>query len=635
MTSLICWFIVLMQFLWRYMDELVGKGLSLTVVAEIVFYAAMHLVPTALPLGILLASLITFGNLGERLELLSMKASGVSLYRIMRPLFLAVVCVALWLFHFQNNFMITAQVRMWTLLYSARFSAPELEIPEKSFYSGIDGISMFVGHRDKKTGRLDDLMIYDYKSGLDKTRIIRADSGRIAMDDSKLFLSLRLYNGQSFENLQEPSSLMSPDPISHAKERFSSKEILIPFDANFNRRDEKEIGSLSVGKNLSELTRAIDTAAYRIDSLRLTTSVSLSDISIGQRYNAPYPQSQVDTTEWAHQARETIRSLSTTSPTVGLDSLMRRYGLQDSIAIYSRAASSMMTMKFEVESRLYSDNDAFKTFRTNSQDWHRKFTFPAACLVFFLIGAPLGAIIRKGGLGVPVVASFLFFIIYYIIDSLGQNLVRTESLSVPVGMWLSSYVLLPIGLLLCYMAAKESAGLNADIYLNVWQRMSGTFMEPRQVETATEPSSLTYTEMRERCLYIRSLAEDMIASDVLTKSTLHLFLHSSLYFDGIIRMRNEVEALVEELRGCPHPLVVSKLKDLPVLPQRISPLPLPSNPLRGKVLLLFIPISLPLLFGLRAGRRRIDLSLRTLSLNLAEIVTIFDASIRMHQPNTL
>lgn len=624
-----------MQFLWRYMDELVGKGLSLAVVAEIVFYAAMHLVPTALPLGILLASLITFGNLGERLELLSMKASGVSLYRIMRPLFVAVVCVALWLFHFQNNFMITAQVRMWTLLYSARFSAPELEIPEKSFYNGIDGISMFVNHRDKKTGRLNELMIYDYKNGIDKTRIIRADSGRIAMDDSKLFLSLRLYNGQSFENLEEPMSLMSTDPISHAKERFASKEILIPFDANFNRRDEKEIGALSVGKNLSELTRAIDTAQYRIDSLRLTTSVSLSDISIGQRYTAPYPQSQIDTTEWAKEARQTIQTLSTSAPTVGLDSLMRRYGLQDSIAIYNRAASAMMTMKFEVESRLYNDNDAFKTFRTNSQDWHRKFTFPAACLVFFLIGAPLGAIIRKGGLGAPVVASFLFFIIYYIIDSLGQNLVRTESLSVQVGMWLSTYVLLPIGLFLCYMAAKEAAGLNSDIYLNVWQRLTGSYIAPRQVEAAMIPSKLTYVQMRSECLRIRTLAEDMISSEVLTQSTPRLFVHATRYTENILRMHDEVETLVAELRGCDHPLVVSKLKDLPILPRRLSPFPLPSSTRRGKLLLALVPISLPLLLGLRSGRKHLDVSLRALSTNLAEIVTIFDASIRMHQPNTL
>lgn len=631
MTSLICWFIVLMQFLWRYMDELVGKGLSLTVVAEIVFYASMYLVRQALPLGILLASLITFGNMGERLELLSMKASGVSLYRIMSPLLIAVFGVGLWLYHFQNNFMITSEVRMWTLLYSARYSAPELEVPEGSFYNGITGYSMFVKHRDRETGRLEDVMLYDYKSGVDRTRIIRADSARMAMDDSKLYLSLKLYQGQSFENLEDPPGTQDNAPIPHAIERFDLKEILIPFNANFNRQDENEFRNLSVGKNMQQLNRAIDTAQRRIDSLRLTASVSLSDISIAQRYSNPYPQSLLDTTQWAQHARKSIQSLRSTRPAIGLDSLMRRYRLQDSISIYARASSAMMTMKYEAESRLYGDNEAFRDYRTNSQDWHRKFTYPVACVVFFLIGAPLGAIIRRGGLGVPVVASFLFFIIYYIIDTLGQNLVRSESLSVQLGMWLSTYVLAPIGLFLCYMAAKESAGLSADAYLNLWQRLTGTRVELRQVEPRCQETSLTAQELRDECLALRTEAEDLLASKLMNRSLLHIFLHASEYVRAMKPIDERLESLVDELRASRHPLVLAKTNDLPLMPKKISALPLPSSPAQGKLWLLALPLALPLLLALRVGRVRIDRNLRALSAALSEIVPIFDSNIQMNQ----
>ena len=202
MTFGICLFIVLMQFLWKYIDDMVGKGIDIAVLAEMFMYAALSLVPMALPLAVLLASLMTFGNLGERLELLAMKSAGISLIHIMRPLIITLVLVSIGTFFYQNNAMPVVQVKLYTLLYSMRQKSPELEIPEGFFYKDIPGLNVYVQRKDTKTGLLSDLMIYDYSEGFNNARVIVADSGRLKTSADKLFLVLSLYNGESFENLR-------------------------------------------------------------------------------------------------------------------------------------------------------------------------------------------------------------------------------------------------------------------------------------------------------------------------------------------------------------------------------------------------------------------------------------------------
>ena len=229
MTFFICLFIVLMQFLWRYVDEMVGKGLEMSVLAELFFYAAVTIVPMALPLAILLASLMTFGNLGERLELLAIKAAGISLLQIMRPLVIFLIFVAIGAFFFQNNVLPKSQVKMWTLLYSMRQKSPELDIPEGVFYDQISGYNLYVKKKDHKTGMLYDVMIYDMSAGFDNAMIILADSGKLKMTDDKEHLFLTLYSGESFENLRDQRT--STSNIPYRRETFSLKEIMIAFDA--------------------------------------------------------------------------------------------------------------------------------------------------------------------------------------------------------------------------------------------------------------------------------------------------------------------------------------------------------------------------------------------------------------------
>ena len=236
MTFFICLFIVLMQFLWRYIDDLVGKGLDVSVIAELFFYAALTMVPMALPLAILLASLMTFGNLGEQFELTAMKASGVSLIKSMRPLIVLMVLVAIGAFFFQNNVLPVAQTKMWTLLYSMRQKSPELDIPEKEFYDQITGFNIYVNDKDRETGILRQLLIYNVDKGADNATIIYADSGKMSITDDKEHLFLTLWNGEQFENLREQG--LSSNNVPYRRESFTDKEVMITFDANFTRMDE-------------------------------------------------------------------------------------------------------------------------------------------------------------------------------------------------------------------------------------------------------------------------------------------------------------------------------------------------------------------------------------------------------------
>lgn len=233
MTFFICLFIVLMQFLWRYIDDLVGKGLDVSVIAELFFYAALTMVPMALPLAILLASLMTFGNLGEQFELTAMKASGVSLIKSMRPLIVLMVLVAIGAFFFQNNVLPVAQTKMWTLLYSMRQKSPELDIPEKEFYDQITGFNIYVNDKDRETGILRQLLIYNVDKGADNATIIYADSGKMSITDDKEHLFLTLWNGEQFENLREQG--LSSNNVPYRRESFTDKEVMITFDANFTQ----------------------------------------------------------------------------------------------------------------------------------------------------------------------------------------------------------------------------------------------------------------------------------------------------------------------------------------------------------------------------------------------------------------
>lgn len=627
MTFLICWFIVLMQFLWRYVDELIGKGMSPWVIGQTVFYAAMSLIPLALPLGILLASLMFFGQIGERLELLAMKASGLPLYRIMAPLFATVGLLALGLFYFQNTYMITSQVRMWTLLYSARYAKPELEIPERVFYNGIPGYSIYVGQRDKlHEGRMLDIMLYDHKAGNEKTRIIRADSGRIVMDSGQKYLTWRLYKGQSFENMGTPTMVSDPRPTAYAKERFSYKEIVIAFDANFNVQDESEMSNRFVGKNLTQLNYAIDTTTRTIDSLRSAAARQLVEMVDRQVYSYNLP-SRYDTTKMAIEHRSRLLGSDTTSTKLTLDSLMLSASLQDSLNMLRTALSSLQMMRSESESRLYVDKDAFFHYRTNRQEWHRKFTFPVACLVFFFIGAPLGAIIRKGGLGMPVIVSVLFFIFYYIIDTFGHNMINSEKMGVVPGMWISTWVLLPIGMFLTWQATRDSATLNFEAYIVFFKRLMGTARVRKVEYQAMVIEQVDYVSLERQLRSLLPATAGLLASEGISRgfSPKRLLLENWVYSPSeelMTEVYNKLESFVRGLSLSEDRMEVAKLQDMPVLMLRLVPIVLPDTPRYRwaiRIFNLILPLSLPILWILNSRRKTAQRDLLVVQRLLGEL----------------
>ena len=465
MTFLICLFIVLMQFLWRYIDDLVGKGLGIGVIGELFFYAALTMVPMALPLAILLASLMTFGNLGERFELTAMKASGISLLHTMRPLIVLMVLVAIGAFFFQNNVLPVAQTKMWTLLYSVRQKSPELDIPEGVFYDQIPGFNLFVKEKDRNTGMLRDVMIYDVSRGFENARVILSDSATLSMTD-KTHLFLRLYAGEQFENLREASATVSQRDMPYRQESFDHKEILIQFDANFNRMDESGMRNQYVGKNMAELQATIDSVNLRIDSIG---SIYATNIKENPYFNIPYMEAVYEGKD-RRMVRQ--RPVTLTEP-IDIDSVFEGSSTSFKKSYLTQALVKAKRMRQDYEFKSYSMEDDLRTIRRHGIELMKKFTLSLACIVFFFIGAPLGAIIRKGGLGMPLVISVFLFIFYYIIDNTGIKLARDGRLEVWEGMWLSSAVLLPLGIFFTYKAVNDSAVFNRDAYVNFFKRVLG------------------------------------------------------------------------------------------------------------------------------------------------------------------
>ena len=629
MSFAVCWFIVVMQFLWRYIDELVGKGLSGFMLLKIIFYAALSFIPMSLPLGILLASLMTLGNLGERLELLALKASGIRLYRIIRPIMLLVLAMACGLFYFQNDLMIRAQVRMWTLVITAKYAAPEMEITPGVFYTGIPGYSLYAKDRDAGTGLMHRMMVYDMSRGYLNPRIIRADSGRLVMDKSKKFVVLKLYQGQSFENIQTQSYNTSTDAVPYMLPHFDYSETFIPFDANIKMQDEGELSSMYVGKNLHQLQRSIDSIRPILDSTRL---------SYAQVVGASLMESHYGTSSYAYQdsatrAQEQVRLAHLEQQTrhSKAEDASLTFTPQDSLQAISMARDKADRVKEEASLYIDTDDAQFYQFRTLHQEWHRKFTFPVSCLIFALIGSSLGAIVRRGGIGMPIIISIFFFVVYFIIDSFGTNMLRNESIPIWLGMWLSNIVLFPVGIFLAYKANQDSSALNVEVYVIFFRKLFG-FRGVRKVEY----QELVIEEADYKAGAL-AVTQALKHTDTLLQEPLFAGRIWSIWTRGaeqkqLATLSKELDDITESLRHTPSRLLVSKLCDLPLLPTRLSPF-LPEEPRWGRILGALLPLSLP--FGLFLSRVRTHLradlrTTRTVLLQIADEVAA--ANKRIHTP---
>lgn len=606
MTFFICLFIVLMQFLWRYIDDLVGKGLGVDVLGELFFYAALTMIPMALPLAILLASLMTFGNLGEHFELTAMKASGVSLIKTMRPLIWLMVFIAIGAFFFQNNVLPVAQTKMWTLLYSVRQKSPELEIPEGVFYDQIPGYNLFVESKNRESGTLYGIMIYDLSKGFDNASIILADSGRMAMMEDQSHLFLRLWQGESFENLKDANRSIRNVP--YRRESFSKKDILVPFDAKFNRMDEEGMRSQYVGKNIAELRVAIDSMTVRIDS-------------IGESYGKLVAESRYFGLPYSHtvrhdtvQTEERIPDVALAKP-MNVDSLFRGSGSGMQVNYLRQAINKANAQKQEHEFRGMVIKDERKLIRRHDIEMQKKFTLSFACIIFFFIGAPLGAIIRKGGLGMPLVISVLLFIFYYIIDNTGYKMARDGKIAVTAGMWLSSAVLLPMGIFFTYKAVHDSALFNRDAYLNFFRRLIGS-NQARHLEM----KEVTMTDVipDKAVAMLESLKADAVRmlDDNPVRPRYDRYWLRGYSRSELKDLRVKLESVVEYISNSKDKLVINKLMDFPIVRSLWLYHPTNYRPAAWAAIILF-PIGLPVYFvGLR--------QLRILRDEMKKIVSVAD-----------
>jgi lipopolysaccharide export system permease protein len=455
LTFFITTFILLMQFLWKWIDDLAGKGLSFSIIAELLLYVSASLVPMALPLAILLASIMTFGNLGENYELTALKSSGISLQRIMSPLIIFIVGISLLAFFFSNNVMPYANLKMQSLLYDVTQKRPEFNIREGIFYNGIDNYSIKIGHRDNRTNLLRDIKIYDHTELRGNVSVTTADSGYMKMTaDSNLVFTLM--NGYMYTELTSERSMRINKSYPERRDHFERQDIVFSLSGfNLNRSDENLFKGGYKMMNLKQLTQTTDSLynEYNASKKQFYKEVVVTNYF---RTDPVYKKTLFKDTVILQRSR--LKSLN-------MDTLYESFDIQGKKNIVTQALNLARATEGHIAAQKDNFLNKIRKIRRHEIEWHRKFTLSFACLVFFFIGAPLGAIIRRGGLGMPVVVSILFFVIYYVISISGEKFARESLTPVFEGMWVSSFILLPLGVFLTYKATSDSAFLNVDTYM--------------------------------------------------------------------------------------------------------------------------------------------------------------------------
>ena len=456
---LICLFVFMMQFVWKHIETMVGKGLGFDILARFFFYMGVSLVPMALPMSVLLTSLLTFGNMGEQLELTAMKAAGIPLLRIMRPIFLSALILTGVSFYFQNNISPKAQMEMARMLISMKSTSPALEIPEGVFYNGIPNVNLYVERKNTATGMLYNVVIYKIDNGIENAQIVVADSAKLETTADKHFLKLAIYNGEQFENLRTMSDdrMMSRDRRPYDRETFQSKTLLIDFNTDFDLMNADDLKNLADAKSLRQLEADADSMTLLYDSIGRVNYEELT---------ARYFQ-----TGYASRA-DSLRSLALAEK-VSVDTAFAKMGSDKRLRVLRRAASASNAMLTEIEWRGPVGHDGYRTVRKHLIKWHDKFASSLACLFFFFIGAPLGAIIRKGGLGISTIVSVLIFIVYYIIGVSGMKMARDGTWNITYGLWISTVIMAPIGFWLTYKSNKDSTVFNLDNHKARLMRMLG------------------------------------------------------------------------------------------------------------------------------------------------------------------
>lgn len=548
-TFFICLFIFMMQFLWRYVDELVGKGLEIKVLAQFFFLSALTLIPLSLPLAILLAALMTFGNFGERYELLSMKAAGIPLLRIMQPVILFCVLLGLTSFFFQNVVGPKAQKELWTLIVSMKQKSPEVDIPEGVFYSDIDGYNIYVKQKDRETGILKDVLIYNFSDGFENAHIIWAAEGKLELTADKQHLYLHLYNGEQFENLKSQAGLSRNVP--YRRETFREKHTLIQFDTQFNMVDGNFLNRRSDIKNMNEITHAIDSLTAYADSLGRSMH---SDI-MQSTYKAPILSKS-----------DSVKNQEEKLSVINIDSVFNTLTSAEKLKTLSTCENRLSSLSSDWSMKSYLTKETDANIRGHRSDWHKKITLSLACIIFFFIGAPLGAIIRKGGLGMPVVLSVLIFILYYIIDSGATRVAKSGEMNIILGTWMSTLVLAPLGGFLTYKSNKDSVVFNIDVYIAFFRKLLGIRQSRHIFKKEVIIHTPDYADVVNRLEAISGQCQDYANKHKLLGPPNYFQIFTNNEHDDAIReISLQMENLIEELSNSKDNILLNMLNKYPYL----------------------------------------------------------------------
>lgn len=437
-----------MQFLWCYLDDLVGKGLGFEVMGKLMFYTSITFVPMALPLAMLLSSLMCFGNLGEYYELVAMKASGISVWKIMRPLLIFSIIMSLTAFVFSNNVLPVATLKSKVLLRDVRKQKMSFDIPEGMFYKGIDGYTIRAGKKSSDGNTLYDILIYDHTDYRGNTKVTAADSATIALAPNQTEIVFTLYSGFNYNEVTEDKEYRIKRPF----EKMVFDRQYISFDISdfsMSESDESSMKGHQSMLNISQLFVAIDSLEYnaieRKDSYKKSFRHRLQHLS---------SKDNIKQRTYEHKDADTLSLYKWP--------LLDNFSENEQRSIVNMAITATNNQIDNINLNINDFERQETNIRKHEQVLHEKFSLSVACMLFFFIGAPLGAIIRKGGLGLPIVISVIFFVIYYIITITSQRVAIAGDIPVALGVWLSSIILLPIGIFLTTKATTDSSILDGE-----------------------------------------------------------------------------------------------------------------------------------------------------------------------------
>lgn len=452
-----------MQFLWKYVDDMVGKGLEISILMELLMYSAVQMVPLALPLAILISSIMTFGSLGEHYEIVAAKASGVSLMQLLKPMFVASALICMFAFYFSNYILPKANLQQGALLYDVTHKKPALNIQENVFYQGIENYSIRVKGKGKDGQTLYGIIIYDHSDNMGNIKVMMADSGSMQMSTDGNILMVTLRNGSSYEELHEGRKGRYTRPMVRTK--FEYEQVRFDLSAFALQRSDKELFKENKGMlNIWQLQNIIDSMYIEIferhQAYMRSASIYYTLMSDSQNFYKAYPTAKpINPEQLASPTRIAQCKAQALSQTNIVKDIFNVLKLE-----YAMKKENIARYKIE---------------------WHRKFTLSVACIILFLIGAPLGAIIRKGGLGVPIIIAIVFFLIFHVLSISGEKMAREMQSTALFGMWLSTLVLAPVGLFLIYLASKDSSIINNELYTKAWNSMLAFFTKRKKtVSTA-------------------------------------------------------------------------------------------------------------------------------------------------------